>query len=367
MRMKAGPLSDRGRIALSIVAVVVIVLLLILAAEGVVRVRQYIKYGAFSSISKLEVHSDTGLRIPEPGMTTAHISINSLGFRGPEIEMPKPESRLRIGFIGASTTYCAEVSSNDAVWTELVSRKLESSSSGLLVDYVNGGVPGYTTTQSLLNLEKRVLPLAPDVLVIYHATNDLSGETRRLAESSSINTVNLATEESWLGGYSLLWYLVEKNIALMMVQSPSEKALLAIEAENLGSEFRQNLEYLVDVARSNGVALVALATFSIHLRPGMSEIERQAAMVSARYYMPYLSADDLLAAFERYNQIVREVALKTGALLIEGENGIPGDPIHFVDSVHFTDAGSRAQAQRIATALEKSAAFQEIAATKLQR
>jgi hypothetical protein len=38
-------------------------------------------------------------------------------------------------------------------------------------------------------------------------------------------------------------------------------------------------------------------------------------------------------------------------LLIEGEDDIPGDPRHFFDTVHFTDEGSRLQANRVSAAL----------------
>lgn len=99
----------------------------------------------------------------------------------------------------------------------------------------------------------------------------------------------------------------------------------------------------------------------------MTDEQREAAMISARYYMPYLSANDLLAVFRRYNRIIREVAKKTGSLLVEHENEIPGDPMHFNDTVHFKDAGSRVQADRIVSALLGSAEFQRIAATKKNR
>ena len=86
-------------------------------------------------------------------------------------------------------------------------------------------------------------------------------------------------------------------------------------------------------------------------------------MVSARYYMPYLSASDMLAAFASYNEIIREVAASTGAVLIDGLDGIPGDPVHFADSAHFTDAGSQAQAERVANALRSSDAYSELIVT----
>jgi len=360
-------LSEKSKIILSYVIVAVVTLALILAAEAIVRVRQYINWGTFSAVNTFHTHEVTGLRIPTPGMKTRSIEINSLGFRGPEINSPKPSGSLRIAFIGASTTYCAEVSGNDQVWTDQVSRSLKSMWPDLSVDYINAGVGGYTAEDSLVNLDVRVLPLEPDVIVIYHGTNDISADTRTLAERAGIKSVNLALEESWLSKYSLLWMLVEKNLSLMTLENTADAELLEVKPDNLGSEFRENLRLMVQSARERGVSVVALATFSTHLRPGMTAEQRDKAMVSSRYYMPYLSADSLLALFNRYNQIIREVAKETGALLIGNADGIPGDPVHFNDSVHFTDAGSKAQADRVAKVLLESSRFLDLVDSKLSK
>ncbi|MDX1734269.1 MAG: SGNH/GDSL hydrolase family protein, partial [Halioglobus sp.] len=207
-------LSNTAKGWLTALLTLIMMVGLVMAAEGLIRLRQYMKYGSASAVASYELHEATGLKIPTPGHVTRTIAINSLGFRGPEIEQPKPPGRLRIGFIGASTTYCAEVSGNDQVWTELVSRKLEERWPGMEVDYINGGVPGYTTTQSMANLRGRMLPLDPDVVVIYHATNDVANETRAIATERGVKKANLATEESAMSRYSVLWLLVEKNLAI---------------------------------------------------------------------------------------------------------------------------------------------------------
>ena len=52
-----------------------------------------------------------------------------------------------------------------------------------------------------------------------------------------------------------------------------------------------------------------------------------------------------------YSDAIRRVATDTGAVLIDDEAKIPGDATHFVDSIHFTDRGSEAMAERIFDAL----------------
>jgi hypothetical protein len=73
--------------------------------------------------------------------------------------------------------------------------------------------------------------------------------------------------------------------------------------------------------------------------------------------MPFLTPATLINGIDRYNEIVRAVADETGALFIGHENDIPGDPVHFVDAFHLTDAGSRAMAERVSRFLESSVEF----------
>ena len=84
------------------------------------------------------------------------------------------------------------------------------------------------------------------------------------------------------------------------------------------------------------------------------------ASSSALFYMPFLHPRSIVAAYRRYNDIIREVAMETGALLIEGEDDIPGDPEHFTDSVHFTDSGSRAMAARVSNAFVRDSRFKAL-------
>jgi len=78
-----------------------------------------------------------------------------------------------------------------------------------------------------------------------------------------------------------------------------------------------------------------------------------------------MSVNGLIQGYAEYNDAVRQVASETGALLIDGENSIPGDAQHFADSVHFTDKGSHLMARRVARGLIQSPRLQELAANIL--
>lgn len=352
-------------IALGLV-VAVLVALLLAAAEGVVRARQWSRHGTASSFDSLyRVDPSIGLRVLVPGAKVGRISINSLGFRGPEIESAKPLGRIRVAFLGASTTFCAEVSSNDAVWPQIAIQRLRERFPGADFDFVNGAVPGYTVESSLKNLRHRIAPLRPDLVVVYHATNDLSVEARQLAEKQGLAAPRSRHEPSWLARNSRLWELVEKNLSVMAAKQGAESSAgrVVLDEATLGSDFRRRLSELVDEAGQDG-RRVAVATFSARLRAEQSPEEKKQAAVSALVYMPHMSLDGLITGYARYNDAIRAVAREKGALLIGGEHTIPGDGVHFSDSVHFTDTGARLMAARVADALAADPALAELVAKR---
>ena len=356
-------------IALALITLFLLVVLAA-AAEGLVRFRQYQRVGSVVSQEAMySVDQDLQLRVLNPGVRTARMSINSSGFRGPEIETPKPQGRVRIAFIGASTTFCAEVSGDSAVWPHLVVEQLRAAYPEASFDYVNGGVPGYGVGSSLKNLRHRVAMHRPDIIVIYHATNDLSGEMRKLAAAQGLGEAADSVRQSWFERHSLLWELVVKNLRVRDAQRQAAHAgarRLAVDPAGIGAEFQLELGLLAK--ESAGVASrVAIATFSTRLRLEQTPEQQSQAAVSAFVYMPFMSLDGLLAGYARYNQIIRQVAAAEGALLIDGEHAIPGDAAHFVDTIHFTDAGSRAMAERVTRALRGDAQISGLIRSRSRR
>jgi lysophospholipase L1-like esterase len=351
--LKDDRLSNKAKWALLGGLAVLSCVLMLLLAEAAVRLRATLKYGTTATAEDLYT-TDTryNLRVPISHLRKGRIQTNSLGFRGPEISVPKPDGTIRIAFLGASTTWCAEVSANDKVWPHLVTEKLRKSWPGRQVDYVNGGVPGYTMAASIKNLEYRIAPLTPDVIVIYDATNDMSGELRDLAFAQGILETPSFKPLHWPAKYSLLWELVEKNWRILVAQRSADAnaARLDLDVPRLGEPYRKDLTALI-VAAKKRAAVVAVATFATQLRVGQTHEQQRIASQSAMFYMPFMTPESLLRSYARYNQVIREVAAETGAILIDDLDAIPGSPDYFTDTVHFTDAGSRAMADRVTSAL----------------
>lgn len=219
------------------------------------------------------------------------------------------------------------------------------------IDFVNAGVAGYVLDDIQKNLELRVAPLAPDVIVVYEATNDLTKWTRDLAREQGVYTGH-SDGEGWLAEISLAWHLLEKNLLVRARQKEAAAAggRLVLDEARVVPPFRGRLENLVRRAREIAPC-VALVTFSQAARSGQDEAARAAACITHAYYMPYISHAAVVQGFAAYNRAIVDVAREQGTVLIDGEDAIPADKAHFADSVHFTDAGCVLQARRVAEGL----------------
>lgn len=349
--MSAAPRGRRRRSRLALAALMLLAGLPL--AEGAVRLRQWVVHGRSGSYYEFVTDPATGLRVPKPGDAGGRghqIHVNALGFRGAELEVPKPEGRVRLAFLGGSTTFCAEASADAATWPELVAAGLRARHAGRSFDVVNGGAAAFTTVQSLANLEGRIAPLEPDVVFIYHATNDLSHDSRQQALAAGLpGTGRLG--ESWLAQHSVAWELLEKNLRAARPAADTGGPTLQLDLVALTQGFRANLTCLVQAAQARARSVV-LVTFATRQRREQPPDVRRASSTTSLMWMPYMTVDGVLAGFEALNAVIREVAAAEGCVLVDGEHGIPGDAEHFADSVHFTDEGCRAQAERVLEALD---------------
>ena len=330
----------------------------LLLLEGALRVRMLVKYGRTNNeFYASEVHPTAGFRVPVPNQQVGALHINSHGFRGQDIEDPKPKDRIRIAFLGASTTFCAEASGADRTWPARLTARLAERFPKAEFDHINGGIPGIGANESMRNLRHRIAPLSPDVIVIYHATNDLSRDTRKLAEQQGLFTVK-GDERSLLARISVCWDLIEKNLKVIARKraAGTGEGRLTYDMAELSRQFRDALTQLVEEAQAVS-KVVVLVTFSTRLRAEQTPEAQLAASNTSLLYMPYMTVKGLLEGFAAYNRTIREVAATTGVVLVDDEHSIPSDPEHFQDSVHLTDQGCEKMAERLLRVLEQDPRF----------
>lgn len=90
------------------------------------------------------------------------------GFRRPELPIRKEPGKIRIAFLGGSTTQGAH-----RPYPERAIRLLNTVVGTNRYEALNVACSSYSTHQSLKALERWVLPRDPDIVVIYHGWNDV--------------------------------------------------------------------------------------------------------------------------------------------------------------------------------------------------
>ncbi len=98
---------------------------------------------------------------------------NALGFRGPEIQLPKPKGEFRIIAVGASTTYSLFVDDYRRTYPAMLEEGLKKKGY-TNVTVINAGVPAWTTYEHLINFHIRLQDLQPDMILFKEAFADVS-------------------------------------------------------------------------------------------------------------------------------------------------------------------------------------------------
>jgi lysophospholipase L1-like esterase len=357
-------LRKRSLVLLRLGLVLVSVLVALVSVEALVRVRQWLQtgHGAAEPYSLVQDPA-SGLWIPTPGQVNGPIRINRDGFRGPDVPRVTPAGTIRLAFLGGSTTFCAEVSGNDATWPAQLTEALRARHPGVSFDYLNAGVPGYGMGSIRATLERRVAPFRPDVIVLYEGTNDMASDTRAVAARQGLFH-DLTADPSPLAKISVTWYLIERRmIARRRQEAASSGIVLPYNVDSLARVYEERVVGVLRSARAVAPVCV-VATFSHKMRRGQPPAVALANSAYSMYYSLYQTVDGLIRMYDAYNDAVRRAAHSTGAILVDGEDDIPADDRHFTDSVHFTDEGARAMAARVLRGLEESPDFRALVAAK---
>lgn len=302
--------------------------------------------------------------MPRPGFEEGNDRHNALGFRGPEITVPKPEGVFRIVVLGGSVTYGEGVGDwrqADPAQLEQVLREEYGYSN---VEVINAGVGGYTTWENVIDFEMRILDLEPDLAIINPGGNDVHA---RLVRPEWYRGDNSGYRIQWalwraqedLGRFpSALWrfiainagwvrplqlgHLVLREYYCCLTSAGYSEQLGMTPDEALDANppiyYRRNLVNFIAIARANDVIPV-LSTFA---------------------YNPTIEGDSMhLPHYQRgvaeHNAIILELGQEydvpaydfAAEMPLQGPNG----EIYYFDGVHMSGEGNRRKAELFAAFL----------------
>ena len=299
---------------------------------------------------------------PTPNYRDGLTYHNSLGYRSREFNSEKPPNVYRIALIGGSTTYTVSVQDNEKTFPYQLERILRDDYGHHNVEVINAGVSGYNSWESLINLQFRVLDINPDLVIVYHATNDVHA---RLVEPGAYRGDNSGRRKQWslpcmaLWDHSVFARFAGRNLGLSsqihletVITSSNYVGLGGKETGNMEASvellrknppiyFRRNLNSMVSVARENEVSL-ALATWA-----------------HSPYFGDFASTDPYQLGFKEHNEVVKEVADESGAYLFEFASLMPTDRKYWADGRHVNEEGAVLKAQLFAKFIQGSGVIGE--------
>jgi lysophospholipase L1-like esterase len=330
----------------------ILVVLALGVLEVALKVRARIRYGTAATAVRdpMMVYDPAAkLLVPRPGYeikgAKIHIKINSLGFRGDEIAREKPRNTIRIACVGASTTFCAETSSNQTTWPYRLQEKLQAAYPSARFEVINAGVPGYVAADSLKNLRHRVLPLDPDLVIYYEANNQIVRDTRPLAEERGLRGRSTPGGlAAWFSRQSVMFDLAYKNAAILYGGRSSEGKIDRIPQE-LPEHFLETLDTMRQELDARHARFV-LSTFLVKYRRDQDRQTQIRNADVAFYYMPWMSIDGLLNAMDVYNDAILRYGADHHLPVVDDRTAVPADAANYSDCMHLKDAGAEAMAER---------------------
>ena len=245
---------------------------------------------------------------------------------------------LRVLTLGDSSIFGHGVVDADTLHANLAASLGER---GVSADVLCGGVPGYSTAQSLLLLDEVGWDLEPDLLVIGNLWSDNTFEyfvdSEWLAElHSPVRRLDRALSWSaawdWFRGLQEPEQAVERAglpISWVREPYPTSEGRRRVPLE----DYAANLETMLLQAEARGVGVIFLAPCNIH-RLGES--------------LP-------ISIWDPYFEVMQLVADRRGVPVVQAVEALRGAGLDvkaaFLDRMHPTGAGNRAYGEALAEAL----------------
>lgn len=240
--------------------------------------------------------------------------------------------------MGGSTTIClAPYRATGIDYPLALERRLDGRFGGVRIEVLNAGADAYSTAQSLINIQFRLVEMSPDIILLMENIND-----------SSVNYFGSGATPDYSNKYLQSYFLNPRLQATMSVAGfLTQSRLLAkfglpqilankrgdIHPENdfaYGLHlFSRNLVNIADVCKRAGIRLVLLS------QPSSERVD------------PFVSE----SAFIAYNKAIAKTASEQRVEFIDMYSLMGHDNQYFLDKVHYNTAGVELFAKTLAPQL----------------
>ena len=332
-------------------------LLLFVGLEAALQIRSHIRYGQsifniLTAETRYVIDENTGLKVLRQNHVfhskKMDIRTNDLGLRSDPVSIGKPSGSYRIAVIGASTVMGAYASTNEETFSYRLQALLNENRGSDTRQYevINAGIAGYGLDDQKLMIERLILPLKPDLIIVYPGFNDFG----TYCQAGSSNTpqppprrtpLHQLDTPSWL----LSMELIQKNTVALRTPPANSNDFRSVASLDL-APYQGKLEALLNTVKQAGVPLL-LATNARAYRPDQPIEEQLKLSETARFYNPCFDLDGLHTLYDLHNEAITQAARRHDVSLLELGTLIPGGREYFVDASHFSNKGEELAAQHL--------------------
>jgi len=299
------------------------------------------------------------------------LHINSLGFRGKEIQKEKAENTFRIVILGGSTVLNREVTFEKNA-ARLLEKQLQSNFPDKKIEVINAGKDGYTSEHSLIQYMFKIKDFDPDLVIMWHGVNDMWAS----CTTEGLTRGKYKTDYSHLLGptaYIVFNYFHPQP--LIQVKLLTLDFLLKALHDNFYSDFTNKLEEYFRVKRAEDY-LKGKNTITVHDFPSISAYERNLLYLiqltkesntplilgnQANMYIKnptvndirkiiypalvcqknnkYYNLDSLRYGINQFNILTKKIAEENGVFFVDINSLVPKNFNYFTDAVHYTEKG----------------------------
>lgn len=339
-------LSPGKKIGFSLVVTLVFFTLAELGIRGWV-------YYLREDYTRYEATTGMPLLVPgEHGRPDDPVTVNRDGFVGNELQPDAPDL-FRIVALGDSNTFGH--GSRRFAYPAILDQLLDERETGARrFEVINAGIEGMDTYQALYRLEHKVLPLGPEVVVIYIGWNDLMkydplGQAGRGVVPSA---------SRWI---DRLWLVkgIRKFVFVYLMPRfdpprTGEAGHTGIFADFRPDEYIDNVRKMIRMIRESGAEPV-LMTLATVVRPDFTAEDLVRANVYFPFYPSAYAVGDFLDLVASYNRAVAEIAEVEDVPVVDLEAMFAARPDYrqlMFDTMHPTREGYAMVAGRVLETLE---------------
>ena len=287
----------------------------------------------------------------------------------------KEENEIRIATIGASTTANFNLPF-EINWPGHLGILLKEKFPQKKISIINAGTPGFDTAQSIGNLALRVMPFKPDVVIIYHAYNDLKTvryDSVFKPDYSHIHTKPFGYYEKppfyvlWLN-HSMAYVRVRNKYRTIKAEGKDRLEALnyskrmKVVPPEVANTFEEHMRSLVSIAQAGG-AQVVLSSFAIlydthldysdkNVLNSLSDFQRK-KIIGLLEFTPGLTLEAIFTGVNDFNDRLHSIAVDQYVGWVDNYSLIPHEDTYFVDRIHFSAAGAEKMAENMLPVVEK--------------